>query len=50
MIRQEIRFYGNVQGNPETIEKLISRIEERPFIIIENMDVKENKFSYSGIS
>ena len=75
MIRQKIRFYGNVQGvgfrytakyaarqlgltgwvyndydgsvlmevqgNPETIEKLISRIEERPFIIIENMDVKE---------
>lgn len=74
MIRQEIRFYGNVQGvgfrytakyaarslgltgwvyndydgsvlmevqgNPETIEKLISKIEERPFIIIDNMDVK----------
>jgi len=74
MIRQRIRFYGNVQGvgfrytakyaarslgltgwvyndydgsvlmevqgNPETIEKLISKIEERPFIIIENMDVK----------
>lgn len=74
MIRQRIRFYGNVQGvgfrytakyaarslgltgwvyndydgsvlmevqgDTETITKLISKIEERPFIIIENMDVK----------
>lgn len=74
MIRQRIRFYGNVQGvgfrytakyaarslgltgwvyndydgsvlmevqgDTETITKLISKIEERPFIIIGNMDVK----------
>lgn len=29
-----------VQGNPETIEKLITKIEERPFIIIDKMDVQ----------
>lgn len=29
-----------VQGNPETIEKLIAKIEERPFIIIDKMDVQ----------
>lgn len=75
MERQEIRFYGNVQGvgfrytakyaaralgltgwvyndydgsvlmevqgNPEKIESLISKIEERRFIIIENMEVRK---------
>lgn len=74
MIRQEIRFVGNVQGvgfrytakyvaralgltgwvyndydgsvlmevqgNPETIESLIFKIEQRPFIIIENIEKK----------
>lgn len=74
MIRQEIRFIGNVQGvgfrytakyaaralgltgwvyndydgsvlmevqgNPETIESLIFKIEQRPFIIIENIEKK----------
>lgn len=29
-----------VQGNPETIEKLINKIEERPFIIIDKMEVR----------
>lgn len=74
MIRQEIRFVGNVQGvgfrytakyaaralgltgwvyndydgsvlmevqgNPEIIESLIFKIEQRPFIIIENIEKK----------
>lgn len=75
MIRQEIRFFGNVQGvgfrytakyaarslgltgwvyndydgsvlmevqgELNTINQLIEKIEQRPFIIIDNMDKKE---------
>lgn len=86
MVRQEIRFYGNVQGvgfrytakyaaralgltgwvyndydgsvlmevqgEPDIIEKLICKIEERPFIIIENMNKKniplnENEWEFN---
>jgi len=75
MVRQRMRFHGNVQGvgfrytakyaarslgltgwvyndydgsvlmevqgEPETIEKLICKIEERPFIIINDIEKKE---------